>query len=181
MKKILIIAMFFAVTTAKAQVLSATIQASGLTCSMCSNAINKSLRSLGFVEKVDANIKNSTFEISFKKEAVVDFDKIKAKVEDAGFFVANFSAILHFDNVAVENDSHIELNGKTLHFLNIKDQTINGDKTIKVLDKGFVTAKAYKQNGKYTLMQCYKTGVAGACCAKDGLKEGTRIYHVTMQ
>jgi len=179
-KLIIIITVLFFIATANAQVIKASLQASGLTCSMCSNAINKSLRSLDFVDKVEANIKNSSFEMSFKPGSNVDFDKIKKKVEDAGFFVANFSATVRFENTTLANDSHLELNGTIFHFLNIKDQVINGDKSLKILDKGFVTGKAYKQNGKYTLMECYKTGVAGSCCAKDGLKEGTRIYHVTI-
>ena len=50
----------------KAQVTKVSLQASGLTCSMCSNAINKALKSLDFVDKVEADIKNYTFEILFK-------------------------------------------------------------------------------------------------------------------
>lgn len=42
---------------ATAQISKVTLQASGLTCSMCSNSINKSLRSVDYVEKVMANIK----------------------------------------------------------------------------------------------------------------------------
>ena len=180
MKKILFIVMLFFAAAANAQVMKVTLQASGLTCSMCSNAINKALKSLASVDKVDANIKNSSFDISFKPGSKIDFDEIKKKVEGAGFSVADFSATIHFDNVALANDSHIELNGATFHFLNIKDQIVTGDKAIKIIDKGFVTAKTFKQNGKYTLMECYKTGVAAACCTKAGLKEGTRIYHVTI-
>ncbi len=180
MKKICLLVLLFVTAIANAQIQKVDLQASGLTCSMCSNAINKALQSLDFVEKVNANIKNSTFEISFKQGVQVDLDKIKKKVEDAGFFVANLSATVHFDNVALMNDNHIDIDGTTFHFLNINDQTVTGDKTIKVLDKGYVTAKAFKQNGQYTLMECYKTGVAGSCCAKTGLKEGTRIYHVTI-
>jgi len=62
------------------------MQASGLTCSMCSNAINKSVKSIDFVEKVMANIQTSTFEITFKPGSTIDFDLLKKKVEDAGFF-----------------------------------------------------------------------------------------------
>lgn len=171
--------MFFTVQT-NAQITKATLQASGLTCSMCSNAINKSLKSIDFVEKVEANIKNSSFYITFKPGSKVDIDKLKEKVEDAGFFVASLSATVNFNNVKLANDSHVEIDGSTFHFLNIKDQTLDGDKTITVLDKGYVTAKTFKQNSKYTTMECYKTGKASTCCSKAGTPEGTRIYHVTI-
>lgn len=180
MKNIIFIVVLLCSFGATAQVTNVAIQASGLTCSMCSNAINKSLKSLDFVQKVDANIKTSTFDISFKPGSTVDFDQLKKKVEDAGFFVANFTATIHFDKVKLINDSHVTVDGTTFHFLNVKDQVLEGDKTIHFLDKGFVTAKVYKANSKYTMMDCYKTGTAAACCAKDGLKTGTRIFHATI-
>ncbi len=165
----LIFVMLFAVTV-NAQVTKVSIQASGLTCSMCSNAINKALQSLAAVEKVTANIKNSSFDVTFKKDAAVDFDKLKKKVEDAGFFVARFTAAVQFDNVAVKNDEHTAVAGNTFHFLNVKTQTLNGEYTIRLLDKGFVPAKEYKKNTNLTKMACYKTGD----------ENGTRIFHVTI-
>ena len=45
-----IIAVLFAVS-AQAQVSKVSLQASGLTCSMCSNSINKSIQSLDYIEK----------------------------------------------------------------------------------------------------------------------------------
>ncbi|HMK03898.1 MAG TPA: heavy-metal-associated domain-containing protein [Ferruginibacter sp.] len=166
--------------TSTAQVKSVSIQASGLTCSMCSNAINKALKSLDFVDKVDANIKNSSFDVSFKPASNVDFDRLKKKVEDAGFFVARFTAAVNFDKVLIGNDDHVVIGNTVFHFLNVRDQTLNGDKTIRVLDKGYVTSKEYKKNSIYTKMECYKTGVAGACCAKENLPAGKRIFHVTI-
>ena len=180
MKKIFFVVAIFVTTTLDAQVTKATLQASGLTCSMCSNAINKSLKSLSFVEKVEDNIKNSSFEITFKPGNKVEIDQLKEKVEDAGFFVASLTAVIHFSNTALANDTHVEIDGATFHFLNIKDQVADGEKTVKILDKGYVTAKAFKQNSKYTTMECYKTGKASACCSKGGVAEGTRIYHVTI-
>ena len=56
-KTFAIIAILLSSVIQAQQVTKVSIQASGLTCSMCSNAINKSLRSLDFVDKVDANIK----------------------------------------------------------------------------------------------------------------------------
>lgn len=180
MKKILFIAAVMFSLAASAQVTEVSLQASGLTCSMCSNAINKSLKTIGFVEKVDANIKTSTFQVTFKPGSKVDFDQLKKKVEDAGFFVAKLEANIRFDNNVIEADEHLSRNGITFHFLNAKGQTLNGIKTVRIMDKGFVPAKEYKKNSRLTTMECYKTGVAESCCAKDGLASGTRILHVTI-
>lgn len=185
MKRIYIItvlfsSLLFGTASHAQQIIKANLQASGLTCSMCSNAINKSLQSLPFVEKVEANIKNSSFDITFKPGNKVDFDQLKEKVEDAGFFVAALSATVRFNNTVLTNDSHVDIDGNTFHFLNISDQTLSGEKPVKIIDKGYVTAKTFKQNSQFTTMECYKTGKASACCSKAGMQEGTRIYHVTM-
>ena len=165
---------------AHAQIKSVTIQASGLTCSMCSNSINKALKSVPYVNQVVANIKNSTFEIIFKSIDNISFDLLKKKVEDAGFFVAKMEVELNVSNVKVSNDEHIELNGMMFHFLNVGDKLLNGSQVFRILDKGFVTSKEYKKNQKYTKMECYHTGVMGACCNKNNKTMGTRIYHVTV-
>jgi copper chaperone CopZ len=180
MKNIMILALLLCMHTAKAQVTKVSLQASGLTCSMCSNAINKALKSLDFVDQVKADIKNSVFVITFKPGTEADFDLLKRKVEDAGFFVANFYATVHFNAVTAVSDQHLVLNNRTFHFLNIKDQLLDGDRTIRFLDKGFVSSKEFKKNSGFTKMDCYKTGMAADCCKKDGLTNGTRIFHVTI-
>ncbi len=93
MKNILFILLAFLSLNATAQVKTVSLQASGLTCSMCSNAIFKALKSVDFVENVDANIKNSTFEITFKPNASVNFDVLKDKVEKAGFLLPAFGQL----------------------------------------------------------------------------------------
>lgn len=146
MKKIfLFIAIAFSVA-AHAQVTKVSLQASGLTCSMCSNAINKALKTLDFVHQVEADIKTYTFDILLKPNSTVDFDMIKNKVESAGFTVTGFVATIHFNNVQVRASQPVTIEDKTFLFTNIKDQSLNGIKRVKVLDKGFVSPKEYRKN-----------------------------------
>lgn len=180
MQKLLLFVAILLSAGLQAQVKKVSLQASGLTCSMCSNSIFKSLKTVDFVDKVEPNIKTSTFEISFKPGVPVDFDLLRKKVEDAGFFVAAFRVTMQFDKQALANDSHIEMNGLLFHFLNISNQTLDGEQTIKLLDKGFVPAKEYKKNNRFTLMECYKTGMMGACCNKGAVEKPTRVFHVTI-
>ena len=146
MRKILLfIALAFSMAI-NAQVTKVTLQASGLTCSMCSNSINKALKRLDFVDKVDADIKKYTFEISFKSNSNVDFDMIRRKVEGAGFTVSGFVATIYFENVQVTNGQPITLAGNTFYFINTGQQSLNGAKEVKVIDKGFVSPKESKRN-----------------------------------
>jgi hypothetical protein len=163
----------------KAQVVEVRIQASGLTCSMCSNAINKALQSISYVDRVTANIKESSFDIRFKPSAIVSFDQLKKKVEDAGFFVAQMEATIVTSQIAISNDAHIDINGTMYHFLNTGDKVIEGETRVRLLDKGFVSAKDFKRNARFTNMNCYQTGYMGSCCKKTP-SSSTRIYHVTI-
>lgn len=180
MKKLFVIIAVFFAAGAQAQISKVSLQASGLTCSMCSNAINKSLKTVDYIDKVMANIKTSTFEISFKPGATIDFDQLKKKVEDAGFSVASMKATVNFNNVKIEKDQHLGYAGLTLHFLNGKGEILNGERSVQVVDKGYVSAKDFKRNQLFTKMDCYKTGLAGTCCSKSGMAAGSRIFHVTI-
>ncbi len=49
---------------------------------------------------------------------------------------------------------------KILCSLHVADQELNGDKTVKLLDKGYLPVKEYKKNIALTTKDCYKTGIA---------------------
>lgn len=166
--------------TSFSQVNKVTIQASGLTCSMCSNSINKSLKTIPYVATVYSNIKTSSFDLTFKPGAEVNFDDFKKKVEDAGFYIAGLSAEVNFQQVKLDKDAHIRLGNLNLHVLKSSDQAIAGARTIKLLDKGFVTDKEYKKNASLTSMACYKSGKTATCCKEHGMENGSRIYHVSI-
>lgn len=136
----------FSISINAQQVTKVSMQASGLTCSMCSNAINKSVKTLPFVEKVMANIQTSTFEVSFKPGSKVDFDLLKKKVEDAGFFVSGFVASVDFNNTAIKANEPVTIGDKTFQFVNTKEAVLHGTKPVRILNKGFVSAKEFKKN-----------------------------------
>lgn len=171
MKNIIIVfGCMLAALSGAAQFTKATLQASGLTCSMCNNAISKALKELPFIATVKADIKTASFDISFKPSTDADIDAIRKAVEDAGFFVAKLKVTGVFDHVAVKNDEHVVIDGKTYHFLEVSDQVLNGEQTLTLLDKNFLTAREFKKLSHATKMACLQTG-------KD---QNSRIYHVTI-
>lgn len=164
---------------AMAQIKSATLVASGLTCSMCSKAIFKALEAVPTVKTVDVDIEKSSYILTFKEGVEVKPDELKEAVENAGFFVASLQVTATFPKTEVANDAHIDLGGLTIHFVDVKQQTLNGDKMLTLIDKGYVPAKTHKKYGKKTTMKCYETGFMASCCPSF---KGTakRIYHVTI-
>lgn len=155
----------------EAQFTKATLQATGLTCAMCSNAINKALQKVSFVESVRSDIKNSAFNIVFKQGAAVDLDALKNAVEDAGFSVGGLKVTGTFNDLKVENDKQVQIGDKQFHFLNVSSRTLNGETTITILDRNFVTEKVFKKYSSATKMSCLQTGKTAS---------GERIYHVTI-
>jgi copper chaperone CopZ len=145
---------------------------------MCSNAINKALQAKPFIQSVKSDIKNSAFNIVFKENADADIDGIRKAVEDAGFGVGNLKLTGNFKEVKIENDKHVVIGDKNFHFLSVGNQVLNGEQTITIVDKDFLTAKQFKKFSAATKMSCLQSGKAGSTC--PGVAAGTRIYHVTI-
>ena len=57
----------FSVNT-NAQIAKAELIATGLTCSMCSNAINKQFKNMPEVDRVETDLNTNTFTVYLKKE-----------------------------------------------------------------------------------------------------------------
>ena len=181
MKKfLLVIAATLVVLTSQAQFNKAMLQATGLTCAMCSNAINKALQKVPFIQSVQSDIKNSSFAIVFKTNANVDIDAIKNAVEDAGFSVGSLKLTGDFHDLKIVKDKHVKIGQENFHFLNAADRVLEGEQTITVVDKAFVTEKQFKKISAASSMECVRTGKTSSCCEKDGLHTGERIYHVTI-
>lgn len=132
-----VIALAFSAAT-NAQVRSVELQASGLTCSMCSNAINKALRKLDFIDTIKTDLKQYTFTLSFKPGAIINFDRIKQKVEDAGFSVSSFVATINFDNVTINNNEPLAIQNHRFIFVSPVQSSLNGMQRITLLDRGFI-------------------------------------------
>ncbi len=181
MKKIIL---FFAVAlisvSAISQFSKAALQASGLTCSMCSKAVKVALEGVAYVQEVKVDIKTQEYTIVFKENTDTDFDALKNAVENAGFSVAALKITGNFSDVNVQKDKHVIIDGKNFHFLNGNNQQLNGERTFTIVDKDFLSAKEFKKQSSSSKMECVQTGKAGACCSNEGISADARAYHVTI-
>jgi copper chaperone CopZ len=172
------IVLFGGVTTSYSQIKSATLTASGLTCSMCSKAIYKALLKVPSIKNVTPDVEKSLFTITFKDAARIELDDVRKAVQDAGFSVASMQVTATFNKTEVYDDAHITIDGSTFHFLHVARQTLQGDKTFTVVDRNYLPLAGYKKYGAYTKMKCFETGYMASCCPKDVTSK--RIYHVTL-
>jgi copper chaperone CopZ len=180
MKFILLTFFLFAGFASYSQVSKVSLQASGLTCSMCSKAVKSALEEVSFVDKVQVDIKNQQYNLSFKEGASVDIDALAKAVEDAGFSVASMNVTATVDNIKLEKDNHIKIGNSYFHFLNASGQQISGSAKFNIVDKQFVTEKEFKKYSALTKMKCVQTGKSAACCSTGDLAEETRIYHAIL-
>ena len=134
-------------TTANAQIKKAEIIATGLTCSMCSNAINKQLEAMPTVVSVDTDLNTNTFIINFAENTFVEPILLKNAVEKAGFFVGSMVLTMDVDNSMVTDADTFVMQNNTFNLLNAK-AVATGETKYKVVDKGFVTQKEYKKLSK---------------------------------
>jgi copper chaperone CopZ len=145
MKKIILIIQICCITfVTNAQISKVEIIATGLTCSLCSNAINKQLKTLTEVVKVDIDLNKNLFVITLKADNKLTPKTFKDKVEKAGFFIGSMVLFINFNNQAVEDNKQID----NYIFIDTKAQTLSGVAKVKMLDKGYVTTKEFKKLSK---------------------------------
>lgn len=163
---------------AQAQFSNVSLQASGLTCSMCSKAVKNAIEAVPSVEKVMVDIKNQKYNITFKSADDINLDALSKAVEDAGFSVAALKVTVNVPQLKVEKDEHYLIGNKYFHFLNGYGKQLNGETTFTLVDKSFLSAKDFKKYSASSKMKCVQTGKAAECCQKDDITENTRIFHV---
>lgn len=169
MKKLLFIPVLFFSFIASSQFSKAEMQVSGLTCSLCSNAVKKGLENVGFVKEVKVDIKTQQYKIIFKENAAIDPDKLKDAVSNAGFSVAKFEVTGHFTNLKFQKEEPVQINNLFFLLLNSNRATINGDLTLTIIEKDYLTARNLK---KY----CSNPSIK---CLQPTMTSGNkRIYHV---
>jgi copper chaperone CopZ len=121
------------------------LQASGLTCAMCSKAIYKAVSAISFVDTVLVNIEASTYDIRFDKEATPQFDRIAKAVVDAGFSVADLTVIVNFDKQAVDKNGLFTMDGINYKLMGTPPATLQGSKKMQLVGKQYMLPKDFKK------------------------------------
>lgn len=178
MKTVKIWAMFLvllaAKTTVAQQINTVEMQVTGLTCSMCSQATEKSLRTLSYVSDVTPDLNKNVFIVTFKKGAAVNFDQLNSKVKDAGFSIGKLAANITFNQVKIDEQGQAIVGKNVYRFANARAKTLNGDLKVNVVDKNFISNNAFKKMAPTMKFDSYASGMG----VVDGKK--VRIYHLSI-
>ncbi len=77
-------------STAQADEAVYTIQVDGLSCPFCAYGIEKQLSSIDGVDSVVVNISNGQVNINMQQNALLDKERTRQAVSDAGFSLRSF-------------------------------------------------------------------------------------------
>ncbi len=167
-----IIMLFFAARVSAQEISSVDLQVTGLTCSMCSNATQKSLETLSFINTIKPDLNKNIFVLTFKKNANINLDLILKKVKDAGFSVGSLTADFNFNQLKIDDKGQATVDGNVYRFANAKNKTLNGMVKAEVIDKDFISGSSFKKQAKTANSDAYASGTG----IVNGKK--TRIFHL---
>lgn len=132
----------FCTPTASAQFSHGRLQATGLTCALCSKSIHQALTKLSFIDSVQPELKTSSFELRFKGQQPVSIPAIRAAVEDAGFFIGGLTLNLsHSLSDQERRSKQFSFGPDEFQFL---DEPKAGE-SLQVIGKGFLSEKDFKR------------------------------------
>lgn len=143
------------ISAAKAQFIKAELQVSGLTCSMCSKATEKSLRTLPFIADIKPDLNRNLFTITFKPNTPVNLEQMSKKVQSAGFSINQLKTTIDFDKLKVNNSS-FNYAGYTFQLLNGTGKELDGQIAVTVVNKGFAPAAVVKKYNGTTAGKTYQ-------------------------
>src|SRR5688572_11869790 len=110
---------------ASAQFISAEIHIDGLTCSMCSYSVQRSVQKLEFVKKVNVDLNTNVATIEFKEAPNVNIHDLIKSVKEAGFSVNSLTASFKINGSNNENKRYILHEGCTYYILR-EQRPLNG-------------------------------------------------------
>lgn len=135
LKLFLVACSFVLVGRINAQIKSAEVLASGLTCSMCSKAIFKALSQLDFVDTVKVNIETSVYQLSFKKDSAVKIEGIRDAVYDAGFAIAKLSITADWKDKTAVKDLVFNDLGYQFKWQTKVNKTLSSNQKVVIVNK----------------------------------------------
>lgn len=174
-KYILLLLVILTYSSTFAQKFYTKIEVNGLTCAMCSYATHKSLEKLDFIKEIKPDLESASFILEFNEDMFVDFDLIKEKVEDAGFFLGSTEIIFN-ENLLTSNDDHTLFDNNLFHFFSDSEIKTN---VFTLVDKNFISKDIFEQISNKTSHSCYLTGKHNkSCCSHHENLKSDKLFHL---
>lgn len=138
LRLIIFLFLFIGFNTSYAGIRSVKVGINGLTCSMCSRTVEKSMLRLPFVERVEMSLEATEAKIFIKPQASVSMKEIARSVKDAGFSVRSVEADLDFSDLRLADDGSFFCQGQQFNWLGKRNLPADGKVNLKLIDPGYI-------------------------------------------
>lgn len=142
---IFLIILFLLVFQSFAGFKSAVVNVSGLTCSACSYATQKSMLKLSFVKSVEMDLNSTLAYVYFKDSTTVDINALVQSVYDAGFSVSGVEVVFDFENSITFNSSGFLYEGKQYSFYESTSVPLLGEHKVLFVEKKMMSKSDFKK------------------------------------
>lgn len=129
--------LLFALTSQSA-IRSITVGINGLTCSMCSRTVEKSMLQLQFVDKVEMSLEATEAKILLKPQSSVSMKEIARSVKDAGFSVRFISVEFDFGDLRVGEDGSFFCQGQPFSWVGKRVMPVDKKVRLRLIDPAFI-------------------------------------------
>ncbi len=127
----------------QSQINTLTLQAGGLTCSMCNLTIMKRLQKIDFIDSIQPNVETASYIIQLKPNVNLNVIKIKDALVDAGFSVAKL--IFSPNGIVNETENSFKYQGYTYNIIDGLFVSQDTKAVYMVINQDFLSNKNYKK------------------------------------
>ena len=117
----------------------------GLTCSLCTRSVDRSISRLEFVDSVTMSLENTEGRIYLKDVETIDLKRITKAITDAGFSVRFVRLQFDFRDTRIDQDGFFSFKGRRYQWLQFKSKALPNAVALTLIDEGFLPKKESNQ------------------------------------
>lgn len=117
----------------------------GLTCSVCTRSVDRSLSRLEFVDSVAMSLENTEGRIYMKDVEVINLKRITKAITDAGFSVRFVRLQFDLRDTRIDKDGVFNFKGQQYQWLQFKASKVPNNIALMLVDEGFLPRKESNQ------------------------------------
>lgn len=117
------------------------IGVNGLTCSLCTRSVEKSISKLDFVEKVEMDLETTNGRVYLRKDLPFSLEKIAKAVVDAGFSVQYVKVLFNLTDLTIDPQGSFVDGHHQFQWINYERTTTKRQVVLKIVNEGFLPRK----------------------------------------
>lgn len=117
----------------------------GLTCSVCTRSVDRSISRLEFVDSVTMSLENTEGRIYVKNIENINLKRITKAIVDAGFSVRFVRLQFDFSDIPIDKDGFFSFKEQHYQWIQFKSNSSLNNVALTLIDEGFLPKKESNQ------------------------------------